>query len=478
MPSTTRLSHRHQSSTLSFSSASSSSSSTRPALPQILSNSATNAVNFTRSAAPTSRRVRSHWFTHFVLNWRRSSRSSKLWMGFSMSFVIIQIITSIVVLLISWEMYCDKPLRVFVTVYILRLVLMAPIHIYLHLAPRRRPTSSIISPRSSVRTELSEAYALSERNNNNTNQRPVSFPPPVMPTSTNRYHQAFVTPQQQQHHLTSQYQPSSAQSLHEDITRAWIDRAKSALDVFAVLWFIIGNYMLFSSTTCSDTAQPLYYLSLGLIVYGYLILSVPIFLCTSVIFCLPCVLVGMRLLHVDDGVYMGGATSEEIAMIPVYQFKCSNNTTETTNQIKLVHPSTTTKTAVFDNSTTIHTTGSTLNEHDVIIDLDDMKQHKVRKEQQKPLERKLGWLDKLWHYLGLIDPPLVIVEDFEILEIPDVQDQLCVICLSNYEDGDILCKLWCGHHFHKACVHEWLALNFRCPMCKQDSRGKDVMVDV
>jgi hypothetical protein len=36
----------------------------------------------------------------------------------------------------------------------------------------------------------------------------------------------------------------------------------------------------------------------------------------------------------------------------------------------------------------------------------------------------------------------------------------------------------CKHHFHKACLHEWVALNYRCPMCKQDSRGKDIMIDV
>lgn len=218
-PTTTRLSHRHQPSNLSFSSASSSSSSTRPALPQILSNSASNAVNFTRSTAPTSRRVRSHWFTHFVLNWRRSSRSSKLLLSLSMIFVAVQIIVSIAVLFFSWDMYCDKPLRVFVTVYLLRLVLMAPINIYLHLAPHRRPIhGTIVSPRASARSELSEAYALSERN------RPVSFPPPV--TTTNRHqYPAFITPAviQQQQPVLNHTSPS-IQPLDENAVRAWIDR--------------------------------------------------------------------------------------------------------------------------------------------------------------------------------------------------------------------------------------------------------------
>lgn len=229
---TTRLSHRHQPSNLSFSSASSSSSSTRPALPQILTNSASNAVNFSRSTAPTSRRVRSHWFTHFVLNWRRSSRSSKLLLGCSMTLVAIQVIASIAVLFISWEMYCDKPLRVFVTVYIVRLVLTAPINIYTHLAPRRnngRPNSSVISPRTSARSELSEAYAMSERN------RPLSFPPPIMPSTTNNHRQHHYPPftpssTQNQAANTSQQQLHQQQQIRqqflmdENALKAWIDR--------------------------------------------------------------------------------------------------------------------------------------------------------------------------------------------------------------------------------------------------------------
>lgn len=417
-----------------------------------------------------------------------------------MTLVAIQIIASIAVLFISWEMYCDKPLRIFITVYIVRLVLTAPINIYTHLAPRRRPTSTVPSPRSSARAELSEAYAMSERN------RPLSFPPPVLPTNHRQHYPAFVTPVQQPTPTLPIPDP-----FDENALKAWIDRAKSALDLFAVLWFIIGNYMIFSSSTCSDTAVPLYYFSLVIIVYGYLILSVPIFLCTSVIFCLPCVLVGMRLLHVDDGVYMGGATSEEIAMIPVYQFKSNPNiplttstliqhnsitatpttTPNTINNINITKASTTSSSPSIMNHTTAlskndssiiqQTTSSTISNtvigDDCHITIDLSKPDQPHRHQNKP-RQKPGIFDKLWLYLGLIDPPCGSEPEYEVLEIPDLQDQVCVICLSTYEDGDILCKLWCKHHFHKACVHEWLVLNFRCPMCKQDSRGKDVMIDV
>ncbi|KAI8973319.1 hypothetical protein BDF20DRAFT_914779 [Mycotypha africana] len=483
MPSATRLSHRHQPSNSSLSSTS-SSSSTRPALPQILTSSATNAVNFSRSTTPTSRRVRSHWFTHFVLNWRRSSRSSKLLLGLSMTLVGIQIISSTAILFYSWGMYCDKPLRIFVAVYIVRLILIAPINIYLHLAPRRSRlltqssangnNSSLRS--SAIRAELSEAYAMSERNHNT---RPVSFPPPVIPLATNRnQYPPFITPiqqqqLQQQHVSTQQVTSGSFQSFDDNLVRSWIDRAKSALDLFVVFWFIIGNYMLFSSSTCSDTAQPLYYFSMVLIVYGYLILSVPVFL------------LGMRLLHVNDGVYMGGATEDEIAKIPVYQFKSTNSrpnsaqqmTIETTNNVKLINPTSMTldtnpcipdASSKFESKKSGKLNSSADAKYHITIDLSKSEHH-----QQKQEKRNSGFLNGLWLRLGLVEPPSKIEPEYELLEIPDVQDQICAICLSSYDDGDILCKLWCYHHFHKACLHEWLVLNVRCPMCKQDSRGKD-----
>jgi hypothetical protein len=58
------------------------------------------------------------------------------------------------------------------------------------------------------------------------------------------------------------------------------------------------------------------------------------------------------------------------------------------------------------------------------------------------------------------------------LFIPQAQDQFCVICQSKYQDDQIICKLWCDHHFCKKCIFEWLKLDAKCPLCKRDCRRK------
>mmetsp|Transcript_43529 Transcript_43529/g.114891 ORF Transcript_43529/g.114891 Transcript_43529/m.114891 type:complete len:257 (-) Transcript_43529:208-978(-) len=40
----------------------------------------------------------------------------------------------------------------------------------------------------------------------------------------------------------------------------------------------------------------------------------------------------------------------------------------------------------------------------------------------------------------------------------------CVICLNEFETGDGVRDLFCGHRFHQACVDQWLAVSSICPM--------------
>jgi len=62
------------------------------------------------------------------------------------------------------------------------------------------------------------------------------------------------------------------------------------------------------------------------------------------------------------------------------------------------------------------------------------------------------------------------VRDYQAGLIEDPADAKCAICLAAYENGEKLRFLPCTpkkHHFHQACVDEWLVLNKHCPFCKR-----------
>jgi hypothetical protein len=45
-------------------------------------------------------------------------------------------------------------------------------------------------------------------------------------------------------------------------------------------------------------------------------------------------------------------------------------------------------------------------------------------------------------------------------------DPCCSICLLQYEAGDTVRRLRCGHAFHLTCVDLWLSAHPACPVCK------------
>merc|ERR1712129_12481 len=42
----------------------------------------------------------------------------------------------------------------------------------------------------------------------------------------------------------------------------------------------------------------------------------------------------------------------------------------------------------------------------------------------------------------------------------------CVVCYEDYEVGQTLAKLRCGHQMHKKCAMEWLKVSPTCPFCR------------
>merc|ERR1719193_952911 len=41
----------------------------------------------------------------------------------------------------------------------------------------------------------------------------------------------------------------------------------------------------------------------------------------------------------------------------------------------------------------------------------------------------------------------------------------CAVCLCDFNDGETVTRLPCGHRFHHSCVQAWLRRSNRCPLC-------------
>lgn len=49
----------------------------------------------------------------------------------------------------------------------------------------------------------------------------------------------------------------------------------------------------------------------------------------------------------------------------------------------------------------------------------------------------------------------------------DDSESKCLVCQCEYEDGEQLRRLPCGHCFHMSCVDQWLRTKDVCPYCRQ-----------
>ncbi|KAM7280122.1 hypothetical protein ACFE04_007256 [Oxalis oulophora] len=62
--------------------------------------------------------------------------------------------------------------------------------------------------------------------------------------------------------------------------------------------------------------------------------------------------------------------------------------------------------------------------------------------------------------------PKILIGDGGLL--PRSGDNVCPICLSEYETNDTLRSIpECNHYFHSDCVDEWLKINATCPLCRK-----------
>lgn len=79
-----------------------------------------------------------------------------------------------------------------------------------------------------------------------------------------------------------------------------------------------------------------------------------------------------------------------------------------------------------------------------------------------------------FHNNGPKAAPKEVIENLELVQwdsemFADDSNACCAICLGDFEEGDQLRRLPCGHQqFHAACVDHWLSKAGRCPLCVAD----------
>ncbi|CAO3701580.1 unnamed protein product [Rhizopus stolonifer] len=183
-----------------------------------------------------------------------------------------------------------------------------------------------------------------------------------------------------------------------NLMSGWAYRLKSLLDLFAILWFIVGNYLVFSPSDCSSSASLYYYTILVWVILGYALLLVPVVICISIIFCLPVVLVAMRAFNINVSTLAEGGTKEDLAKIPIFRYKSSE-------EEESPEPS-----------------ASSSSEGDVKLKRKPSFTRKWMKDHQSTSKDEDSKIDNL--------------------TISRSEDAVCSICLSEYENDDLLCKLW------------------------------------
>ena len=53
----------------------------------------------------------------------------------------------------------------------------------------------------------------------------------------------------------------------------------------------------------------------------------------------------------------------------------------------------------------------------------------------------------------------------QIIELSDIEDINCSICLEEYTETNNITKTACGHIYHSVCINEWLERADTCPLC-------------
>ncbi|CAO3671784.1 unnamed protein product [Rhizopus stolonifer] len=177
------------------------------------------------------------------------------------------------------------------------------------------------------------------------------------------------------------------------------------MELFTLIWFAFGNYLVFSFSACIHDAPRLYFGTLSFILVDYILVLGAFSVCISTVLCLP---FDLRFMDSDKRSEQE-MRKEDISRISVYKYKW--------DQVEVSQP-------------------------------------------LKNIKRQS------WFRNSRLSQGDIEAEGYETVTLE--VDVVCCICLSDYKENDILCKLQCEHYFHRICITDWLMISRECPLCKQD----------
>lgn len=93
-------------------------------------------------------------------------------------------------------------------------------------------------------------------------------------------------------------------------------------------------------------------------------------------------------------------------------------------------------------------------------------QYQFSRQQEEPAEA-MEETEQQGASRELIDSIQIIEYSADVLS-DGRPETACAVCLSEFDNGQLLRRLPCGHHFHQHCIDKWLARSKVCPLCKQN----------
>lgn len=230
----------------------------------------------------------------------RSTLNSRLWISVELFVTIAQIVTSIVVLLLSRHERPRAPLFEWVLGYTAGCVATLPI-LYWRYRNRIRATEQ----------DSFRSWQGSSQNNS-------SFEPAYIASSIAQ------ASEEGNHHTGSS--ASRISWIFPPFTprlNSVVDHFKMALDCFFAVWFLVGIVWIFGPHSSPSDAPKLYRLCLVFLTFSCIGYALPFILCATLCCCWPCIISALG--FQEDLSQTRGATPESIKALPIYKFKLIKN---------------------------------------------------------------------------------------------------------------------------------------------------------